>query len=106
MQMASSSMTFDVLFAEFVEEHIAEQLTLYEFNIYNSIKPTELLNQSWAKPETEHQAAHVIRLIERFNLVSMWVVFLIVTPMRVKERAKRFAKLIKIATVCSLSALW
>jgi len=96
--MASSSMTFDVLFAEFAEEHIAEQLTLYEFNIYNSIKPTELLNQSWAKPETEHQAAHVIRLIERFNLVSMWVVFLIVTPMRVKERAKRFAKLIKIAT--------
>eukprot|EP01094_Clydonella_sp_ATCC50884_P023673 TRINITY_DN5739_c0_g1_i2.p1 TRINITY_DN5739_c0_g1~~TRINITY_DN5739_c0_g1_i2.p1 ORF type:complete len:981 (-),score=236.14 TRINITY_DN5739_c0_g1_i2:206-2971(-) len=93
---ASSSMKFDLLF-EFPVEHLARQLTLYEFNIYQSIKPQELLNQCWSKPETEHQAPHVIRLIERFNLVSMWVVFLIVTPMRAKERVKRWAMLIKIA---------
>lgn len=96
--LASVGASFDLI-DRATEEVLAEQLSLSEFNIYAGIQPTEFLNCCWAKPETEHQAPHVMKLIERFNIVSLWIVHSIVSPMRVRDRAKRWAKAIRIAAV-------
>jgi len=82
---------------DFPEEAIAAQLTRIDFEIYASIKPKEFLNQCWSKEETQSKCPNVMEMINRFNAFSMWVAFLIVEPARVRQRAKRFEKLIAIA---------
>eukprot|EP01132_Coremiostelium_polycephalum_P009381 gene9381-11523_t len=83
---------------DFDDEEIARQLTLYEFMLYSSIKPTEFLNQAWNKPLiAARKSPTILQMISRFNDVGLWVVKLILEPDRVKTRAKRMERIIKIA---------
>eukprot|EP01098_Paradermamoeba_levis_P016727 TRINITY_DN9231_c0_g1_i1.p1 TRINITY_DN9231_c0_g1~~TRINITY_DN9231_c0_g1_i1.p1 ORF type:complete len:652 (-),score=199.83 TRINITY_DN9231_c0_g1_i1:128-2083(-) len=82
------------------EEEIARQLTLVEFEIYSSIKASELLNQSWNKPKLKHRSPNVLQMIARFNDLSNWVTATILKEERLKSRARMWAKLIKIAEHC------
>ena len=61
-------------------------------------QPLELLGQSWNKEKKRHLSPNINALIDRFNKLTMWVSTLIVHPMLRKERAKRWCRLIKIAT--------
>ncbi|KAF2074459.1 hypothetical protein CYY_004241 [Polysphondylium violaceum] len=83
---------------DFDDEEIARQLTLFEFNLYSSIKPTEFLNQAWNKPNiASRKSPTILQMISRFNNVGLWVVSLILEPERVKTRAKRMERIIRIA---------
>ncbi|GAM22778.1 hypothetical protein SAMD00019534_059530 [Acytostelium subglobosum LB1] len=79
------------------EEEIARQMTLIEFEIYKRIKPPELLNQSWNKVKLKHRAPNVLKMIDRFNNVSMWVATMIIETPKVKARARMMTRFIKIA---------
>ncbi|KAF2069090.1 hypothetical protein CYY_009588 [Polysphondylium violaceum] len=79
------------------EEEIARQLSLIEFDIYKKIKPPELLNQSWNKTKLKYRAPNVLKMIDRFNSVSMWVATLIIHPPKVKARARMMARFMRIA---------
>ncbi|EGC38002.1 aimless RasGEF [Dictyostelium purpureum] len=84
-------------FHDIDEEEIARQLTLIEFEIYRKIKPPELLNQSWNKTKLKSRAPNVLKMIDRFNSVSMWVATMIIQTAKVKARARMMARFIKIA---------
>ncbi|EFA83768.1 Ras guanine nucleotide exchange factor [Heterostelium album PN500] len=72
-------------------------MTLIEFEIYKKIKPPELLNQSWNKTKLKHRAPNVLKMIDRFNNVSMWVATMIIQTQKVKARARMMTRFIKIA---------
>eukprot|EP00029_Vermamoeba_vermiformis_P008300 TRINITY_DN383_c0_g2_i1.p1 TRINITY_DN383_c0_g2~~TRINITY_DN383_c0_g2_i1.p1 ORF type:complete len:815 (+),score=196.28 TRINITY_DN383_c0_g2_i1:83-2527(+) len=78
-------------------DEIARQLTLLEFETYSSIKPAEFFGQAWAKPKTYHRAPHIRAMIDRFNMITRWISTLIVTEEKIRNRAKRFVKFIKVA---------
>jgi hypothetical protein len=82
---------------DYDELEIARQLTLIEFEHYEKIMPSELLGQAWSKQKNQHKAPNVLSMIAHSNDVSLWIATLILEPARVKLRAKRFAKLIKVA---------
>ncbi|KAJ6232182.1 ras guanine nucleotide exchange factor i-related [Anaeramoeba flamelloides] len=79
------------------EEEIARQLTLFEFQIYQKIRPPELLNLAWSKAKLKYRAPNVIALIHRFNEVSSWVVTTILKSERVRERARIIVRFCKLA---------
>eukprot|EP00013_Stygamoeba_regulata_P000816 CAMPEP_0177639212 /NCGR_PEP_ID=MMETSP0447-20121125/5902_1 /TAXON_ID=0 /ORGANISM="Stygamoeba regulata, Strain BSH-02190019" /LENGTH=1216 /DNA_ID=CAMNT_0019141227 /DNA_START=37 /DNA_END=3683 /DNA_ORIENTATION=+ len=82
---------------DFPDEAIAETLTVIAFDIYAGIKGNELLGQAWSKEKTRHRCPNVMEMIDRFNAVSLWVAATILEPTKVKVRAKRFERLIRIA---------
>lgn len=82
---------------DFDEEEVARQLTLREFLLYREIKSSELLDQAWNKEKLHHKAFNVLHMIQKWNETSMWVISLILEPVKAKYRAKRWESLIKIA---------
>eukprot|EP01116_Phalansterium_solitarium_P021333 TRINITY_DN6596_c0_g1_i2.p1 TRINITY_DN6596_c0_g1~~TRINITY_DN6596_c0_g1_i2.p1 ORF type:complete len:546 (-),score=190.77 TRINITY_DN6596_c0_g1_i2:72-1709(-) len=82
---------------DFDELETARQLTLIEFALFDKIELTEFLNLSWSKEKTKHTAANILRMIARANSVSQWVAALVVEPVRVRLRARRFEILIRVA---------
>eukprot|EP01114_Cavostelium_apophysatum_P014905 TRINITY_DN3971_c0_g1_i2.p1 TRINITY_DN3971_c0_g1~~TRINITY_DN3971_c0_g1_i2.p1 ORF type:complete len:622 (-),score=142.26 TRINITY_DN3971_c0_g1_i2:1171-3003(-) len=78
------------------DEEIARQITLLDFNMFARITPSELLNQSWSKPDMQHRSPHVLAMIDRFNNLSQWVATMIVKIENVKIRAKMMIKCINI----------
>ncbi|KAJ6249910.1 ras guanine nucleotide exchange factor i-related [Anaeramoeba flamelloides] len=81
-------------------EEIARQITLIEYNIYEKIKPSELLKLAWSSPKLRHRSPNVIQMIHRFNLISGWVATAILKGERVKERGKSLRWFINIASHC------
>lgn len=57
-------------FLAFHPEEIARQLTLIEFNIFQSIKPSECMGQCWAKKEKQFKSPNILNMIQRFNKVN------------------------------------
>jgi len=80
---------------DFDELEVARQLTLIEFDYYDKILPSELLGQAWSK--SQQNSPNVLSMIARSTNVSLWIAGLILEPARVKVRAARFAKLIRIS---------
>lgn len=68
--MANKVISPTQILANFDEAEIARQLTIIDGNSYSLIKPAELLNQAWNKPELKHRAGNVLYMIERFNQLS------------------------------------
>lgn len=79
------------------EEELARQLTLMDWEIFERIKPAELLNQAWSKPKLRHRAPNVLALIKRFNQVSGWVSTEILECATIRDRVRVVTKFIHIA---------
>eukprot|EP01105_Mastigella_eilhardi_P017713 TRINITY_DN4084_c0_g1_i5.p1 TRINITY_DN4084_c0_g1~~TRINITY_DN4084_c0_g1_i5.p1 ORF type:complete len:1322 (+),score=230.17 TRINITY_DN4084_c0_g1_i5:3-3968(+) len=78
-------------------EVLAKQLTYLDFHLYSSIKPVELLNQSWNKDALKHRAPNVLAMAARFNATSSWAATRVISPQKADERAAAWVKLIKVA---------
>ena len=89
---------FGVLFIS-VQLEIARQLTMEEYDIYAEIKPEELQELAWSKESLKHKAPNVLRMIARFNHISMAFATLIVNETRIKQRKKMLEKLISVIEV-------
>jgi len=82
---------------DFDEMEVARQICLIEFETYERIQPSELLNLNWSKDKTKHLAGNVLKMSGRSTDISNWIVELILEPARVKVRTERLARLIKLA---------
>jgi hypothetical protein len=76
---------------------IARQMCLRDEQIYKSIRPRELMNQSWNKSAAAQQSPNVLKMIDRFNRVSGWVQRSIVSEMQPKQRKTIITAFISIA---------
>jgi len=72
-------------------------MAVIEFDIFNKVKPPELMNSAWTKPALQHRSPHVIQLISRFNAVSYWVASSILWQEKLQDRVKLLAKFIDLA---------
>jgi len=77
---------------------LARQLTLIDYGYFRTIKPTEFLDQSWSKARLRHRAKNLLRCIDRFNIISDWTAYKIVSTPRLKDRIKVWSRLIDITT--------
>jgi len=64
----------------------AQQLTLRDSLLYRSIKPQELLNQSWQKEDKAEKAPTLALLTDNFNRLSYWAATEIVLCESVQEQ--------------------
>jgi len=87
----------DFNFLDLDDEEIARQLTLIDYETFAVIKPAELLNQAWAKPALQKRAPNILAMIERFNIVSLWVTSMILKVENLRVRTKMMTKCINIA---------
>src|ERR1700758_4496430 len=80
-------------------EEIAKQLTIIEFEIFQSIKPAEFLNQNWNRKNSKELSPNILRISESFNKTVAWVATSILSKPQIRQRVKRFEKLVDVASV-------
>lgn len=83
-------------FMDLKVEDIASQLSLIEYELFRRIQPIELLNCAWNSAKLKHRSPHVLALINRFNLLSQFVVRMILEEPRVKQRSVVFTRWLKV----------
>ncbi|EGG14350.1 Ras guanine nucleotide exchange factor [Cavenderia fasciculata] len=79
------------------ELFIAQQLTVREYETFKRIQIVEFLNQAWNKPKLQYKAPNLLKMIDRFNKVSMAVSTAILHQNKLKPRIKLICRFIKIA---------
>lgn len=86
---------FDIL--EWDPKIIAKQFTLISFNLFAKIEVKEFLNTAWTKKNKQTEAANIFNLIDRFNLLTYWIIEEILAYDCKSNRAKCIEKFINIA---------
>lgn len=84
----------------FDSEVIAQQLTLISHNLYSKIDYLELLNACWTKKNKNIAAPNIMKLIERFNTFTLWILEEILSYDRKVNRVKVLEKFIRVADEC------
>ncbi|KAH3756910.1 Ras guanine nucleotide exchange factor [Pelomyxa schiedti] len=84
-------------------EEIAKQLTLIDFGIFQSIKPSELVDKGWTKEGKNYRSPHVVQMIERINNFSLWLSQMIVFEQNQKVRADIVTKFMEVS--CYLKSI-
>lgn len=79
---------------------MARQLCLTDFEIFRQIHSRECLNQAWSKPDRNVQAANIMRMIKRFNLVSQWTQWAILSASSKSQRQLLLRHMIRIGEHC------
>jgi len=77
-------------------QEIARQLTLIDFEYFRKIQSVEFMNLAWSKPRLKHRASNLLRMIDRFNRLSRWVVSVITLPKQLSERRRIYAIILSI----------
>ncbi|KJE96384.1 ras guanine nucleotide exchange factor, partial [Capsaspora owczarzaki ATCC 30864] len=80
----------------FRSEDIAAQITLVDSMLFRRIKFHELLDQSWSRDKLKHLSPNVLGVIKRFNDVSNWCAFEVLSEDKASARGDVIAKFIKI----------
>lgn len=88
---------FDII--EWSEIEIARQITLATQYIFMQIQSTELVSSNWVKVEKYALAPNIMKMIDRFNLLTNWINEEILSYDKKTNRAKAITKFIKIASV-------
>ena len=77
-------------------EQFAQQLTLYEYELFKAIEAKELLGNAWTKKDKEIRSPNLCILVDHFNAVTNWVISSILNESNVKSRAQIVKKFISI----------
>ncbi|KAF0974622.1 hypothetical protein FDP41_006096 [Naegleria fowleri] len=94
----SSATTTDVKQVSLLKlepREVAETLTLLDHSIYNKIKFTEMLGQSWNKDKKRYMAPNIINVTTLFNKISNFCVHQIVSEPNIMSRKKILENLFK-----------
>lgn len=86
---------FDIL--EWSEVEVARQLTLIGHELFCKIEKKELVSCAWTKKNKREVAPNVIRLIDRFNVLYLWVIEEILSYDKKSIRCKVIEKFILLA---------
>jgi hypothetical protein len=76
---------------------LARQMALMEWDLWESVKPWEFLNQAWTKKDKEIRSPNIVAIIRHFNYVASWVATEVVKPLTLKDRARTLARFIDVA---------
>eukprot|EP01126_Amoeba_proteus_P048428 TRINITY_DN5594_c0_g2_i7.p1 TRINITY_DN5594_c0_g2~~TRINITY_DN5594_c0_g2_i7.p1 ORF type:complete len:262 (-),score=51.43 TRINITY_DN5594_c0_g2_i7:51-836(-) len=91
----ASSSGINAEYGELSPVDVARRLSVMEFDIFKLVRPSEFHKEAWTKkPEN---ARNIRGMIDRFNAITKWVVHCIVTPSKIRIRAKRYKFFIKVA---------
>jgi hypothetical protein len=96
--LAKKAHSMDI--TEWPSVEIARQLTLVEFELFESIQARECLNQAWNQKNQKTQAPNIFEMITRTNQVVNWVTYEIIKFEKVEQRKKAIQKFIKVAREC------
>eukprot|EP00484_Ammonia_sp_Unknown_P005090 CAMPEP_0197074410 /NCGR_PEP_ID=MMETSP1384-20130603/211094_1 /TAXON_ID=29189 /ORGANISM="Ammonia sp." /LENGTH=763 /DNA_ID=CAMNT_0042513251 /DNA_START=2403 /DNA_END=4694 /DNA_ORIENTATION=- len=77
-------------------EEFADQITLMQFKVFQSISGRECLGQKWKKSDT-NDAPHISEMIRQFNELTNFVTLQILWEESVKSRAKELQYMIQMA---------
>ncbi|KAJ6253455.1 guanine nucleotide exchange factor [Anaeramoeba flamelloides] len=77
----------------------ARQMTLFFHSLYKNIQPFELVDQGWSKKNKKIKAPNIIKMIDKFNDFSNYVVECIVSQTTVRKRSKEYVRWIKVAKI-------
>jgi len=86
-----------IFYEDVTPEVIAREMTLIDWEIFSSIKIEEFFNEAWSKPKLKHKSPNLLKLIGRFNDVSLWFASNILFHERLEKRAKQYTRTIQIA---------
>jgi hypothetical protein len=79
---------------------IARQLSDYSHKLFSKIEYNELLMTSWTKADKLNVSPNVVKFIERFDKISLWVVEEILSYDKKSRRAKAIESFINISMEC------
>ncbi|KAG0325084.1 hypothetical protein BG004_003300, partial [Podila humilis] len=89
-------LSMNTSFLEIKDGAIAAQLTCVEFGLFRKLRPRDMLRQVW---KTSRGSVAFQACIAHFNFISSWVGTMILSPPKVKNRAKMMEKFIRIAKI-------
>eukprot|EP00483_Globobulimina_turgida_P011066 UN11087 len=78
-------------------QHIAEQITLMDFSIFQSIARREMTGQGWKKKNRAERSPHLLNMISQFNSISKWVQCVVLQQRNTRQRTQCNEKFIRIA---------
>jgi hypothetical protein len=94
----SHTIYFDLL--EWSELEIARQLSLISSFLLSKVKVSELFYARWTKGEKYTTSPHIMKCIDRFNKLSLWVTEEVLSYDKSNDRAKAIEKFILVAKEC------
>lgn len=92
---ANSVADGDACFDTLTAADIAEQLTLREWELFRIIPDSEYLERSWLQRPPPPNSL-LVRMIDHFNVISMWVASEIVNTEDVRDRANTLKKFLAV----------
>lgn len=92
---ANSVADGDVCFDTLTAADIAEQLTLREWELYRIIPESDYLDRVWLQ-RPPPPTSPLVRMIDHFNVISMWVASEIVNTEDLKDRANALKKFLAV----------
>ncbi|KAJ6253909.1 guanine nucleotide exchange factor [Anaeramoeba flamelloides] len=78
---------------------LTQQLTLIEMDLFQKIETHEFLKKRWSK-KNKKLTPNLIRMIERFNETSLWIISSILSYPKKKMRSYIITKFIKCGVYC------
>jgi son of sevenless-like protein len=78
---------------------IARQLTLMESQMYQRIKPVEVLNKNWGEKENS-RAVNIKAMIETSNRLTAWVTEMILSEKEIRKRCTIIKHFTSVAEKC------
>jgi len=85
---------FSLLFIDPLE--IARQLTLLDYDLCRQIEPKEFLGMAWTKEDKWERAPNLMKMIQRFNLISKWCAFNLLSETNLKKRSSILSHLLAV----------
>ena len=85
---------------DYTEEEIAISLTSISYKLINNINIEELLNSNFSKKDKNVRSPNVMKLIERFDKLGLFIIEDICSYDEPKKRAEAITKWVKIAEQC------
>lgn len=75
---------------------IARQLTLIDYNLCRAIEPQECIGCAWTKDNKEERSPNLLKMINRFNSVSLWVSVTLVSEPNIRKRTRLLSHLLSV----------
>ena len=81
-------------------EDVCRQLTLIDQKLFKKVQITQFMMKKWTKSEYSEECKELLAAIRRFNALSFWVQYVIVTAQDWDSRYQLLNKFISIAACC------